>query len=118
MVGDVADKDTRMWAMFCHLSGLALVLPIPFANVIAPLALWLIKRESSPYIDEHGKEALNFQISMTIYGVVAILLCFLLIGFLILPALFIADVILMILAAVKANDGLPYRYPMTIRLVK
>lgn len=118
MVGDVPDKDARMWAMFCHLGGLALFTSIPFASVIAPLIIWLWKRDSSPYVDEHGKEALNFQISMAIYGVIAFILCFVLIGFLILPVLLITDLVFIVMAAIKANDGQSYRYPLTIRLLK
>lgn len=112
------DRDTRMWGMFCHLAGLACFVGIPCANIVAPLVIWLIKREDSPFIDEQGKESLNFQISMTIYGVVGALLCFLLIGFVVLPVLLIADVILIIIAAIKANNGESYRYPLTIRFVK
>ena len=118
MVGDVPDKDARMWAMFCHLGGLAVFTGIPFASIIAPLIIWLLKRDSSPYVDEHGKEALNFQISMAIYGIVVFVLCFVIIGFLLIPVLFIADLVFMIMAAIKANDGQSYQYPLTIRFVK
>jgi hypothetical protein len=118
MVGESANKDDRMWAMFCHLGGLAAFTGIPFASIIAPLIIWLLKRDTSPYVDEHGKEALNFQISIAIYGIVVFVLCFVIIGFLLIPVLFIADLVFMIMAAVKANDGQSYRYPATIRLVK
>jgi len=118
MVGDVPDKDTRMWAMLCHLSALCGFIGIPFGNVWGPLIIWLIKREESPYIDAHGKEALNFQISVSIYGVVAGILIIVLIGLPILLALMVADVVFIIKAAVKANDGQSYRYPLTIRFLK
>ena len=118
MLDDAPDRDTRMWAMLCHLSGLALFTPIPFGHVIAPLIIWLIKREGSPYVDDQGKEALNFQISVAIYLIVTGLFSFLLIGIPFLLAVLVGDVILIVLATIRANDGVPYRYPMTIRFVK
>lgn len=90
----------------------------PFGNIIAPLILWLVKRADSPLLDRVGKEVLNFQISYTIYGAVAGLLCFVLIGFLILPAIFILWVVFMVVAAVKTGNGEEYKYPLTIRLLQ
>ena len=90
----------------------------PFGNIIAPLILWLVKRAESPLLDRTGKEVLNFQISYTIYAAVAGILCFVLIGFLILPAVFILWVVLMVVAAVRTGNGEEYRYPMTIRLLQ
>lgn len=108
------DKDTRMWAMICHLAGLAGYL-IPFGNVVGPLIIWQVKREESPFIDENGREALNFQLSYLLYFVVCILLMFVIIGvFLIIP-LVIANFVFMIIAAVRANNGESYRIPFIIR---
>ena len=90
----------------------------PMGNILAPLVLWLIKRTDSPYLDRIGKEAINFQISYTIYAIVAGLLCFVLIGFLIFPILFVAWVVLMVMAAVKTSNGEEYKYPFTIRLLQ
>ena len=90
----------------------------PLGNILAPLILWLIKRTDSPYLDRAGKEAINFQISYTIYAIVAGLLCFVLIGFLIFPILFVAWVVLMVIAAVKTSNGEEYKYPFTIRLLQ
>ena len=107
-----ANKDARMWAMLCHLAGLL--------SVLGPLIVWLIKKDESPFVDEQGKEAVNFQLTMLIYWAVAIVLCFLCIGFLLVPLVGLADLILLIVAAIKANDGYHYRYPkpFIIRLVK
>ena len=80
--------------------------------------VWLLKRDSSPFVDEQGKEALNFQISFLIYIIISIILCVLLIGFVLLIALGIAELILVIMAALKANEGVSYRYPLTIRFIK
>ena len=112
------DKDTRMWGMFCHLAALAGVIGIPLANIIGPLIIWLIKKESSPFIDDQGKESLNFQISMTIYMFVAALLLIVVIGIVLLPALAVVDVIFVIIAAIKTNNGESYHYPITIRFIK
>ncbi len=118
MVRDVSDRDTRMWGMLCHLSALCGYIGIPFGNIVGPLVIWLIKRDESPFIDAHGKEALNFQISMTIYAIIAGILVLAVIGILLLPALIIAGLVFTIIAAVRANDGKSYRYPLTIRFLK
>lgn len=107
-----------MWGMICHLAALAGFVGIPLGNVLGPLIVWLIKREEFPLVADQGKESLNFQISMTIYGVICIPLMFVVIGFLLGLALLIADVVFIIIAAMKANEGALYRYPLTIRLIK
>lgn len=105
------------WIMLCHLSALC-GLVIPFGHIILPLVLWLVKKQEIPAVDEHGKEVLNFQISMSIYFFVAFLLSFILIGFILMPAIGITWLILVIMAAVKTNTGEMYRYPLTIRFIK
>lgn len=113
-------KDARMWAMFCHLAGLAGLLPMTpvFGSVIAPLIIWQIKKDNFEFVDEHGKEALNFQISILIYALAAGLLCFVCIGLFLLPAVYLFDLIFLLIAAIKANNGGHYRYPLSIRFVK
>lgn len=111
-------KDDRTWALLCHLSGLAVFTGIPFANIIAPLIVWMIKKDQSWFVNDQGKEALNFQISLTIYVIIAVVLVFLLIGIPLLFVLGIGGVILMVMAAVKANEGVTYRYPLTVRFIK
>jgi len=112
------NKDARMWAMICHLAGLAgLVVPV-VGCIIGPLIVWQIKKEEFPFVDEQGKEAVNFQISMLIYGIVAGLLCFACVGVVLLPAVAIFDLIFLLIAAIKANNGHHYRYPLTIRFIK
>ena len=112
------NKDARMWAMICHLSGLAgLVVPV-VGCIVGPLIVWQIKKEEFPFVDEQGKEAVNFQISMLIYGIVAGLLCFACVGFVLAPAVAIFDLVFLLIAAVKANNGEHYRYPLTIRFIK
>ena len=114
----------RTWAMWCHLSALA-GLVVPFGNLIGPLIVWQMKRNEVPSVEEHGKEALNFQLSVLIYllggGVAAVVLSWLCIGFLLFPILgvvWIGGIVLAIIAGIKANDGVLYRYPLTLRLIK
>jgi uncharacterized Tic20 family protein len=109
-------KEARTWGMLCHLSSFVGFI-VPFGNIIAPLIIWLIKRDD-PFIDEQGKEALNFQISMTIYAFIAVILALILIGFVLMFIIMIANLILVIIAGVKANDGKSYRYPLTFRFIK
>ena len=110
--------NVRTWTALCHASALlGVFLHFP-GHVLAPLAVWLMKRDESPEIDAHGKEALNFQISMLIYNAVAAVFCLVLIGFVILPVLWVLNAILVIIAAIKASDGQLYRYPMTIRFIQ
>ena len=109
-------KDERTWAMLCHLSTLAGFI-IPFGNIIGPLVLWLIKKDEFPLVNDQGKEAVNFQISMTIYIIASIILIFLLVGIPLLIGLGLFDLIVTVIAAIKANEGARYRYPLCIRFV-
>lgn len=111
------EKDARTWAMFCHIGAFAGYI-IPFGNIIAPLIIWLIKKAESPLVDDQGKESLNFQISVTIYAFVALLLTLILIGYILFVALMIFDLVMVIIAAVKVNSGEKYRYPLCIRFIK
>ncbi|MDX9974977.1 MAG: DUF4870 domain-containing protein [FCB group bacterium] len=112
------DKDARMWAVVAHLSPL-LGWVIPYAgNIILPLIVWLIKREESPFIDDQAKEAVNFQITVTIAMTISTILMFVCIGFLLMLVVGIGALVLMVLAAIQANNGVPYRYPFTLRLIK
>ncbi len=109
--------DVRQWAMFCHLSAL-LGLAVPLGHLLGPLVLWHLKREQDPFIDAQGKEALNFQISVTIAGLVCFLLMFVFIGLVLFAMLMVAVLILIILAGVRANEGKAYRYPLIWRPIK
>ena len=119
-VSEEVNKDARMWAMFCHLVGLAALLPpIPiFGGAIGALIIWQVKKDEFPFVDEQGKEALNFQISILIYAIVAGLLIFACVGAFLLPAVMIFDIVFVIIAAIKANNGFHYRYPLCIRFIK
>ena len=108
-------SDERMWAMLCHLSAL---LPIPSGNIIGPLVVWLIKKNEMPLVDENGKKALNFQITMMIAAAVAFVTVFVLVGFFLLPAVGIFSLVCTIIAAVKTNNGEQWDYPLSIKFLK
>ena len=110
-------KDERMWAMFAHISAVAGFV-FPFGNIIGPLLIWILKKEEFPFVNDQGKESLNFQISITIYVLISIILIFVLIGIPILIILGIFALIMTIIGAINAYDGKAYRYPITIRLIK
>ena len=110
-------QQARQIAMFCHLAGFSGYF-IPLGNVLLPLGLWLWKRELDPYIDEHGREALNFQLTMLAYLLIAFALVLILVGFLMLPLLFLFQVGTMIVGALRAHQGRPFRYPLTIRFLR
>ena len=112
-------KDARLWATLCHIAAFAGLLGIPFGSILGPLILWLIKRADFPFVDQQGKEALNFQISITIYFIAAMpLLCGGPLVLLVWFPLGIVDIIFTIIAAINANNGQDYRYPICLRLVK
>lgn len=112
-----SSKEDRTWAMIAHLSTLSGSF-IPLGNVLGPLIIWLIKREGSAFVDAHGKEALNFNLSITIYAAISTVLIFLVIGAVLLFGLFVLWIVCLILACIKANEGKMYRYPLTIRFIK
>jgi uncharacterized Tic20 family protein len=117
-----AASDPRQWAMIAHLSALA-GLFIGF-NFLGPLLVYLIKKDDDPFIEDQAKEALNFNLSVFLYlvvlGIATFVLTLVLIGLLLIPVIgagVIAWVVFVIVAAVKANGGEAYRYPLTIRFV-
>jgi uncharacterized protein len=114
--GSTLPSNVRNWAMAAHLSGFIIFLGIPI-SAIGPLVVWLIKRDAHPFIDAHGKEALNFNISILIYAVASAVLILLLVGIVLLIAVGVFWFVLTIIAAVRAANGEPYEYPLTIRFV-
>jgi hypothetical protein len=108
---DVA-SDSRGWAVAAHL------LPLVSLYIFGALIIWLIKRDEDEFVEAHAREALNFQLSVLIYGLVSLVLIIVLIGFFMLLALGIFSLVMSIIAAVKAANGETYRYPLTMRMVK
>lgn len=113
---EVITPQITTWAMICHLSGFIGFL-FPFANIIAPLLIWGFKRHESAYLEMQGKEAVNFQISITIYYAIAFILIFVLIGLFLLPILAAFHIIAMIIASIESAHAKPFRYPLSIRFL-
>ena len=118
---DTIDKDQKTWAMLAHLSGFAMYVS-GIGLVLGPLIVWLLKRDGNPFVDDQGKEALNFSITCCIYFIAAVVCAFTIIGLVVaIPVFFvlpILHIVFMIIAAIKANEGVAYRYPATIRFIK
>lgn len=103
-------KEAKNMATLCHILGLV--------GLLGPLIVWLMSKDKDRFIDEQGKEAVNYHISLIIYFFIAWPLCFVLVGFLLIPALIVLNIILVIMAAAKASDGIGFRYPIAIRFIK
>jgi uncharacterized Tic20 family protein len=103
-------KDARNMAMLCHLLGMV--------GFFAPLVIWLNEKDKHKFVDEHGRAAMNYQISIIIYYLASCILCLILIGIPMLIALVIMHVVFVIIAAVKASNGKPWQYPIAIRFIK
>lgn len=110
-VAQTPGNDDRNLAMLAHLLGIV-------SGFVGALIIWLVKKDQSPFIDEQGKEALNFQITVMIGFVGSWILMFVLIGMLLMPLLLIANLVFCILAAVAVSRGEHYKYPFAIRLLK
>jgi len=130
------DKDARTWATICHLSALIRLVGVPLGNILGPLVVWLAKRRENEFVDDQGKEALNFQITFTFCEIVLFILIFILAfgaplhyqPFSILPVIFLPAMLIMmalsilniglvIKAAIRSNEGISYRYPFTLRML-
>jgi len=110
-------KDEKNWGMFCHLASFVGVI-IPFGNIIGPLVIWVMKKDEYPFVDDQGKESLNFQITMVIAYIVCFLLTFVVIGIFLFFIVAIFALVVTIIAIVKSSQGVVYRYPLTIRFIK
>ena len=109
--------DERTWGMIAHLAALAGFI-VPFGNILGPLVVWRVKRDHSVFVAVEAKEALNFNITIAIGGIVCLVLLRFFIGVLFWAVLVLFWLIITIIAALKANEGIAYRYPFSLRLVK
>ncbi len=126
---NVVDPNGRNWAAACHLAALVLGLVIPLGNLLGPLIIWLFKRNEYEQVEDQGKEVLNFQISIIIYGLVlsalmliafvtVILIPLAIIFLVLLACLLVFNLVMTIIGAVRASEGEYYRYPLAMRLIK
>ncbi len=113
----MTEKKSSSIVMWCHLSAFAGVI-IPFGNLLGPLFVWLWKRDEDPLVEDQGRESLNFQISILLYSLVAGILTLIFVGFILLIALGLFAAIQVIIAAIQADKGNKYRYPLCIRFIK
>lgn len=111
-------SEDRTWALIAHLSPLlGYVVPVPFFNILAPLGVWFIKRESSSFVDDQAKESVNFQITIFLASLVCLVLIFaFFIGIVLGIVLVIYSLVMMAIAAKSAQEGKAYRYPFCLRL--
>lgn len=119
-----SETQARLWHMWCHLSALA-GLFVPFGSVLGPLLIWQLKKNELPSVEAHGKAALNFQLTVMILTlacfIVALILSFFCIGYLLFPLVFLAflaGLVFAVIAGLKANEGKDYRYPYSLNLIK
>jgi uncharacterized Tic20 family protein len=135
-VEEIDQRDGRTWGIFCHLGALSIYLGVPLGNILVPLIIWLLKKDDLPLVDEHGKQSLNFQISLMLFAVItAIFYVVVLMGLylvtaayfprvalvfipLLFAAFLIVHLVFTITAAIKAGNGEVYRYPLAIRFIK
>ena len=116
--GAAPTENERTWGMLAHLSALVgLVIPL-IGNVLGPLVVSIARSDQSAFVAAHAKEALNFNISVTLAALLCTLLMLVFVGFLLGSALFIAWLVMTLIAAIKASEGAAYRYPFSLRLVK
>ena len=112
--GGISDQQ---WIVFLHLSALGFFLIPGLGHIIGPLIIWLIKKPGNEGIDAAGRNVLNFQISWTIYGIIAGLSIWVCIGAILLPAVVVAWLVFTIIGAVKASNGETYKFPLTIKML-
>jgi len=112
-----SSSSVRTWCILAHATALVGFLVPVAGHIVGPLIVWLAKRQDSPEIDAHGKESMNFQISMLIWNAIAAILIIVFIGIPILILLHILNIIFVIVASIQASEGKLYRYPLAIRLI-
>lgn len=113
---EYVNSEERTMSMLCHLSALAMFF-IPFGSIVGPLIVWLIKKDQYAEVDRQGKDALNFHISMLIYIVMAAILIIFVVGLFILIALGVLNLVVIIVASIKSNNGERYEYPFSIKFI-
>jgi uncharacterized Tic20 family protein len=110
-------ESERNWAMLCHLSAFAGFF-FPFGGIIGPLVCWLSRKDDSIWVDQNGKRSMNFQMSILLYMILVIPLCFIIVGIPLLIFLGILKVVCIIIASIKASKGEEFRYPLSIPFIQ
>ncbi len=115
-IDDEVSSHDRTWGILVHATAFV-GLVVPFGNIIAPLIIWALKKEESPFVDANGKQAINFQITWTILLIAAAISIVLVIGLVLVPIVALAWVILVCVAIVKTSNDEVYEYPLTIEFI-
>jgi uncharacterized protein len=110
-------REERQWAMLCHLSAMLMYATV-IGGFIAPLVIWLLKRDEMPFVADQGRETLNFQITTLLALIVGACLAIVLIGFIIIGVVLVFHFIVTIIASVKSSEGVAYRYPLCWRVIR
>jgi uncharacterized Tic20 family protein len=110
-------QSERDWSMFCHLSAFAGYF-FPFGGIIGPLICWISRKDESEWVDSNGKASLNFQLSVLLYSILLIPLCFIVVGIPLLMALFLLEFICIIMASIRSAKGEVYKYPISIPFIQ
>lgn len=110
--------DEKTMATLAHLGAFFGFIVPGMGNLLVPFLIWILKKEESDYIADHAKEALNFQLTMSLCFLIGAVSLIMLIGFIALPILLFLDIIFSISAAVRANRGEDYSYPLNFRFIK
>lgn len=110
-------QSERDWSMFCHLSAFAGYF-FPFGGIIGPLICWVSRKDESEWVNLNGKASLNFQISMLLYTILLIPLCFIIVGIPLLIALGVLEVVCVIVASIRAAKGEMFKYPISIPFIQ
>ncbi len=113
-----AKDHARTWGMLCHLSAVAGYTVVPFGHILGPLIVWLVKKDDYAFVDDQGKEALNFQISILLYTIVSAFMILMCLGIVLLVLIQLFNFVMIIVASIKASNGETFRYPLTLRLIK
>ena len=110
-------REERQWAMLCHLSAMLMYVTV-IGGFIAPLVIWLMKREQMPFVADQGRETLNFQITILVALAGAVILMLVLIGFVLFWGLLLSHFVLTIVATAKVSEGVAFRYPVCWRVLR
>jgi uncharacterized Tic20 family protein len=110
-------ESERNWSMLCHLTAFAGFF-FPFGAIIGPLICWLSRKDESLWVNQNGRESLNFNLSMLLYMILVIPLCFIIIGIPIIIILVVIKVVCIIIASIKASRGEEFRYPISIPFIQ
>jgi uncharacterized Tic20 family protein len=108
-------REINQWCMFMHL-GLLAGYAVPLGGLVVPIVLWQLKKDESAQIDQHGRMIASAMVAFVLYGILAGLLCFVVIGLVLLPAVGICGVVFPIIGGIKANDGEYWSYPLVPKL--